>query len=141
MSLEAAETGVDSLDGGGRMAGMSTYPFKCDLCGGVTELAPTYGDFKCQHCGQVYVYDECHRIELSERQLQTLRDSRWIAVSERLPEDRQTVIACFPPVRSGDPTDVCEATFNKARGWFAMEHGCYTATHWMPLPEPPEVRG
>jgi hypothetical protein len=65
---------------------------------------------------------------------------RWIPVSERLPEDRQRVIACFPPVRSGDPTDVCEATFNKAQGWFAMEHGCYTATHWMPLPEPPEVK-
>jgi hypothetical protein len=67
-------------------------------------------------------------------------DRRWIPVSERLPEDCQRVIACFPPVRSGDPTDVCEATFNKAQGWFAMEHGCYTATHWMPLPEPPEVK-
>jgi hypothetical protein len=71
-------------------------------------------------------------------EIERLRDERrWIAVSERLPEDRQRVIACFPPVRSGDPTDVCEATFNKAQGWFAMEHGCYTATHWMPLPEPP----
>jgi predicted RNA-binding Zn-ribbon protein involved in translation (DUF1610 family) len=88
-----AETGVDSLDGGGTMAGMSTYPFKCDLCGGVTELAPTYGDFKCQHCGQVYVYDECHRIELSERQLQTLRDSRWIAVEERWPKHGSDVLA------------------------------------------------
>jgi hypothetical protein len=67
-------------------------------------------------------------------------DRRWIPVSERLPEDCQRVIACFPPVRSGDPTDVCEATFNKSQGWFAMEHGCYTATHWMPLPEPPEVK-
>jgi hypothetical protein len=65
------------------------------------------------------------------------RAPRWIPVSERLPEDCQRVIACFPPVRSGDPTDVCAATFNKAQGWFAMEHGCYTATHWMPLPEPP----
>ncbi len=143
------------------MAGMSTHPFKCDLCGGVTD-APTYGDFNCQHCGQAFVYDECHQIKLSEPQLEALRQMpvigrlgdqvmkdivqafagvpKWIPVSERLPEDRQRVIACFPPLRPGDSTDVCAATFNKAQGWFAMEHGCYTATHWMPLPEPPEAK-
>jgi predicted RNA-binding Zn-ribbon protein involved in translation (DUF1610 family) len=120
------------------MAGMSTYPFKCDLCGGVTELAPTYGDFKCQHCGQVYVYDECHFIKLSERQLQTLRDSRWIAVSERLPEEDRLVLWYRPderwPVTSGrferphhvdEGGDLC-VPFSEGR-----------YTHWMPLPEPP----
>ncbi len=114
---------------------MSTYPFKCDLCGGVTELAPTYGDFKCQHCGQVYVYDECHRIELSERQLQTLRDSRWIAVSERLPPDKTVVLAwsgkrvAFGYVSDGNWIDTLY-------GWF-IPNG---PSHWMPLPEPPEVK-
>jgi hypothetical protein len=81
------------------------------------------------------------QLEQAASEIERLRaERRWIPVEERLPEDRQTVIACFPPVRSGDPTDVCAATFNKAQGWFAMEHGCYTATHWMPLPEPPEVK-
>jgi hypothetical protein len=70
----------------------------------------------------------------------TMSGMEWISVDDRLPEDRQRVIACFPPVKSGDPTDVCEATFIAERGWFAMEYGCYKASHWMPLPEPPEVK-
>jgi hypothetical protein len=116
------------------MAGMSTYPFKCDLCGGVTE-APTYGDFACQHCGQAYVYDEGHQIKLSERQLQTLRASRWIAVSERMPADGEWVW-CYGPNRG------CEAACISKYwdGWVGTDRknlvaGAYT--HWMPLPPEP----
>jgi predicted RNA-binding Zn-ribbon protein involved in translation (DUF1610 family) len=126
------------------MAGMSTYPFKCDLCGGVTELAPTYGDFSCQHCGQVYVYDECHRIELSERQLQTLRDSRWIAVSERLPEERVRVLACGDDPVEGPFTLIGyrepESKFGPAHWHLPCFAEFGPVTHWMPLPEPPEVK-
>jgi predicted RNA-binding Zn-ribbon protein involved in translation (DUF1610 family) len=126
------------------MAGMSTYPFKCDLCGGVTELAPTYGDFKCQHCGQVYVYDECHRIELSEQQLKTLRDSRWIAVDEQWPKHGSDVLVAYKAgehvllgVGEFDGTTVNDdgATVPYFKGI-----GGFEATHWMPLPEPPEVK-
>ena len=123
---------------------MSTYPFKCDLCGGVTELAPTYGDFNCQHCGQVYVYDECHRIELSERQLQTLRDSRWIAVSERLPEERVRVLACGDDPVEGPFTLIGyrepESKFGPAHWHLPCFAEFGPVTHWMPLPEPPEVK-
>jgi hypothetical protein len=28
-------------------------------------------------------------------------------------------------------------TFSKRDGWFCNEHGCWSASHWMPLPEPP----
>lgn len=140
------------------MAGMSSYPFKCDLCGGVTELAPTYGDFKCQHCGQVYVYDECHRIELSEPQLKALRQMpvigrlgdqvmkdivqafagvpKWIPVSERLPEESERVIGWRPGLAR-----VGEVWRNASGEWLCGD--CEPAggiTHWMPLPEPPEVK-
>jgi predicted RNA-binding Zn-ribbon protein involved in translation (DUF1610 family) len=123
------------------MAGMSTYPFKCDLCGGVTELAPTYGDFKCQHCGQVYVYDECHRIELSEPQLQTLRDSRWIPVSERLPDVQVTVLLSRPPEHRQSRLRIMRLIDQGYEQYWADDIG-YTSpinsySHWMPLPEPP----
>ena len=58
----------------------------------------------------------------------------WIPVSEQLPEDGQNVIAYFT-----GGGEVGEATFNKRDVWFYNEHGAWAATHWMPLPEPPEA--
>ena len=118
------------------MAGMSSYPFKCDLCGGVTD-APTYGDFKCQHCGQAYVYDECHQIKLSEPQLKTLRDSRWIPVSERLPEAGVGVLILSPI--DSQFRRACVAAMDRVNGQhlWTSEYGDEMPTHWMPLPEPP----
>ena len=58
----------------------------------------------------------------------------WIPTSERLPEDRQRVIAYFAGVGIDE---VGEAVFNKAGGWFSTEHGAWEASHWMPMPEPP----
>jgi hypothetical protein len=114
------------------MAGMSSYPFKCDLCGGVTD-APTYGDFNCQHCGQAYVYDECHQIKLSEPQLKTLRDLRWIPVSERLPEQGEDVLGFCSKIGK----QVAHLTDESAWYWGTSGVLGYDATHWMPLPEPP----
>ena len=59
----------------------------------------------------------------------------WIPVEERLPEDGQNVIACF--VGGTEAKEVGEATFNKREGWFSTEHGAWSASHWMPMPEPP----
>jgi hypothetical protein len=64
---------------------------------------------------------------------------QWIPVGERLPKDRQRVLAYLSQFMAGDSTDVCQATFNADVGWFETQFGCYTASHWMPLPEPPEV--
>lgn len=64
-------------------------------------------------------------------------ERRWIPVSERLPEDGQNIIACF--AFGSVVGEVGEATFNKRDGWFYNEHGAWGATHWMPLPEPPET--
>ena len=61
---------------------------------------------------------------------------QWIPVSERLPEDGKTVIAYFQ--RFGD---VGEAVYDKdLNGFSDGRGGCYGASHWMPLPEPPEVK-
>lgn len=60
---------------------------------------------------------------------------RWISVEERLPEDSQSVLACFE--KSGG---VGCATFVDLYKCFETDRGCFGATHWMPLPEPPEVK-
>ena len=88
---ESSGTGVDSLDGGGTLAGME-----------------------------------------------------WISVNERLPEERVRVLTC------GD--DPVEGPFTLIGFWEpASKFGpagwhlpCFAefgpVTHWMPLPEPPEVK-
>ena len=67
---------------------------------------------------------------------------RWIPVSERLPEEGEVVLAYLPKqidVESG----VYAAMLSKLqtlKGTFSTSFGFgFEATHWMPLPEPPEV--
>ena len=61
--------------------------------------------------------------------------SQWISVDERLPEDGQHVL-------SVDHNDrILRSTF--LRGNFKVLFHCddhKPATHWMPLPSPPEVK-
>lgn len=71
------------------------------------------------------------------RRLLELQDSmpRWIPVTERLPANRQRLIAFFP----SEIESVGEATFrNDEENRWLTEHGSwFEATHWMPLPAPP----
>jgi hypothetical protein len=117
---------------------MGTYTAKCDICHAENEV-PNYGDWACSQCGQRYEYDEGHRILLTDAQLQTLR-SRWIPVSERLPEDDQqclTVdkngvqrVARFDAIGDGE-----------RHSWYEeQEWKSVYPVAWMPLPEPPEVK-
>ena len=62
---------------------------------------------------------------------------KWISVEERLPKELQYVIAINR--YDDDSFEPCIAYFS-AREWFTGSFigGC-EITHWMPLPEPPEV--
>ena len=106
---------------------VSTWTDKCDICG-AENAVPSYGDWDCEQCGQRYSYDECHRISLTAVQWALLRNPpRWIPVSERLPPEETRVLAY-------DGTSVFESEYMHGRWeWLA------DVTHWLPLPNPPEV--
>lgn len=53
---------------------------------------------------------------------------RWIPVTERLPDRDSTVLAFYETMRD------TSAAVQTAKGWNLRG----TATHWMPLPEPPK---
>ena len=72
-------------------------------------------------------------------------ERRWIPVSERLPEDGESVLiavdSAFAPY-----CHVYEAFHHSAATQWATANGLYfhgveyaRVTHWMPLPKPPEV--
>ena len=67
------------------------------------------------------------------------RQSGWISVDERLPEDGETVLTISAEAEMA----VCfyETTLE---GIFQQYHGLvriYNITHWMPLPEAPTMKG
>ena len=69
-------------------------------------------------------------------------ERRWIPVGERLPEDRVTILAAF------NNREILTAKYYKYyEGFGSVENywrieGWHSGnvTHWMPLPEPPEVQ-
>lgn len=75
--------------------------------------------------------DELSHIQIApEKIIQTM----WIPVTERLPEDRSTVLATVGGV-------VCAAFYGNYK-WAEVEtYSIFYPTHWMPIPQPPESEG
>ena len=65
---------------------------------------------------------------------------RWIPVSERLPEDGETVFVIihdgFERFENGN--EVARLTYLGNGNWWSWESERYVVTHWMPLPSAPE---
>jgi len=55
----------------------------------------------------------------------------WISVKDRLPDRDDYVLACFD--------DGFIATIGYADDWELWDGLCGEPTHWMPLPDPPEM--
>lgn len=67
-------------------------------------------------------------VEDAEEHDEIGRVPRWIPVTERMPETDDMVLA-YCPSKKETPLETVMS------GWAAMIY----ASHWMPLPEPPEV--
>ena len=79
--------------------------------------------------------------ELRARIAELEAERRWIPVSERLPEDMTEVLVLHGLcVTTAKYYHYCGLL--SKHGWYqidGMKLGVSWATHWMPLPEPPEV--
>ena len=65
-------------------------------------------------------------------------ESKWICVKERLPEDDDRVLCCT--VTQTGLQNIVLAYYDSARScanWVGSRN--QNVTHWMALPEPPEV--
>ena len=69
--------------------------------------------------------------------------ARWIPVEERLPKIGQQVLVSIRPPHWPAETESILATQDYETAGFLDEHDGVPSkfvTHWMPLPEPPEVK-
>jgi hypothetical protein len=82
-----------------------------------------------------------HRTELLPTGYEmTITPQPWIPVSERLPEAGVRVLIFCP---LAEPNEVAAAVLRHEGMWRMDDGEVYgetEPTHWMPLPEPPEVK-
>ena len=129
---------------------------KCPFCGGeadYTQILGNYGRVYCFTCdggiregrskdGVIHNWNS-RPIEdaLNARIAELEAAQRWIPVSERLPEDGETVFVIihdgFERFENGN--EVARLTYLGNGNWWSWESERYVVTHWMPLPQPPEV--
>lgn len=93
----------------------------------------------CSHCGNRNKDAEtCHKCRCEiESGFEVDPLNGWIPVTERLPEDGETVLVYGS--KGGIYTAWCNRRYTNV-GWHKLNsksHYC-NPTHWMPLPEPPK---
>ena len=74
--------------------------------------------------------------------MEALERSRWIPVGEKMPEERGFYLVAVKHWCDGKP--VTREAFWNGADWLSCEKRVEITprvTHWMPLPEPPEMDG
>lgn len=87
----------------------------------------------------VYFSGIVERASKAESRIAELEaERRWIPVSERLPDNWESVLTIDI---SKSTRDAVTAFYNpETSRWSTHSAGDLWVTHWMPLPEPPEVQ-
>lgn len=85
---------------------------------------------------QEYV-DRCARY--AEETMELREKQQWVSVTERLPAEGMRVLAATEGVFSGEAYLSCEGVWMRSYGvaWVSLVD--MPVTHWMPLPDAPEV--
>lgn len=65
--------------------------------------------------------------------------SEWISVEERSPKRREKCLCYYPQKDYGSKVVVDYAETDD--GYFAEQYQFGAPSHWMPLPEPPKMKG
>ena len=100
----------------------------------------------CPHCESGKMFDigdsiADHILNLESTVDRPQQASRWIPVSERLPEDNRVVIACNRSRCPAGVNFVFPSWFKDGKFHYQAEmiYECEVpVTHWQPLPTPPE---
>lgn len=77
------------------------------------------------------------------------RQSEWISVDERLPDNHRTVLVACKGITVGGAAPIAVGSYGGGHWFLADAEGTLyltkymhiVVTHWMPLPEPPKMKG
>nr|DAQ13248.1 MAG TPA: Protein of unknown function (DUF551) [Caudoviricetes sp.] len=106
----------------------------CDDCENLPECAGL--DVSAFELLQEYV-DRCARY--AEETMELREKQQWISVTERLPAEGMRVLAASEGVFSGEAYLSCEGVWMRSYGVVWVSLVDMPVTHWMPLPDAPEV--
>jgi hypothetical protein len=81
---------------------------------------------------QEWVKDECIR---QAHAMPSVNVGEWISIDERLPDNGETVLTV------DNEGYMIVASWYELGGWFLPVCRANPVTHWMPLPEPPVMKG
>lgn len=109
----------------------------CRTCDGCENLPECAGlDVSAFELLQEYV-DRCARYA---DEIMALREKyQWIPVAERLPAEGMRVLAATEGVFSSEAYLSCEGVWMRSYGVVWVSLVDMPVTHWMPLPDKPEV--
>lgn len=113
------------------------FDIGCSACDGCENLPECAGlDVSAFELLQEYV-DRCARYA---EEIMALREKhQWILVTERLPAAGMRVLAATEGVFSGEAYLSCEGVWMRSYGVVWVSLVDMPVTHWMPLPDKPEV--
>lgn len=69
-----------------------------------------------------------------------MTEQRWIRVDDRMPVDIPHGYCLVTDGKNVGTANYIADKFGGGRFWLIEERKEWTPTHWMPLPEPPEVK-
>ena len=98
----------------------------------------TLCDFDCNRCKSNKLYSEGYR-----------KQSEWISVDERLPDNYRAVLVACDGLTIGGYAQIAIGSYGGGFWSIADADGTMyltkymrcVVTHWMPLPEPPKMKG
>ena len=102
-----------------------------DIYQSCPDLKENYcGDTHCVACLALALYDKDYR-----------KRSKWISVDDRLPEESGEYLTYHNGYYMTLSYSARHKMFNASDDIAKANSAIHTVTHWMPLPEPPEMKG
>ncbi len=117
----------------------------------IEEMAKDICDIECKgmKCNICDSYSCEYRMQAEALYNEGYRKQEWISVEERLPDNHRTVLVACKGMTIAGAAPIAVGSYGGGHWFLADAEGTLyltkymhiVVTHWMPLPEPPKMKG